>query len=102
MLRPLIGSDKVEIQERARRIGTYDISAQDVSDCCTLFMPRRPETHARLRAVREACETFDHAAMVEQLVRDIEYIDFDTCPSYRPPKELKARHRDLAPADWEA
>lgn len=102
VLRPLIGSDKVEIQERARQIGTYDISAQDVSDCCTLFMPRRPETHARLRAVREAWETFNHAAMVEQLVRDIEYIDFDACPSYRPPKELKARHRDLAPAEWDA
>ena len=101
VLRPLIGSDKVEIQERARQIGTYDISAQDASDCCTLFMPRRPETHARLSAVREAWETFDHAAMVEQLVRDIEYVDFDTCPSYRPPRELRARHRELAPAVWE-
>ena len=101
VLRPLIGSDKVEIQERARQIGTYDISAQDVSDCCTLFMPRRPETHARLDAVREAWKTFDHAAMVEQLVRDVEYVDFDTCPSYRPPRDLRARHRELAPATWE-
>ena len=84
VFRPLIGTDKIEIIDRARRIGTYDISAQTAPDCCTLFMPRRPETHAHLDAVRRAWETFD----------------FDTCPSYRPPRELKTRHRELAPAEW--
>ena len=46
VLRPLIGSDKQEIIARAHEIGTYDISCQTAPDCCTLFMPRRPETHA--------------------------------------------------------
>ena len=100
VFRPLIGTDKIEIIDRARRIGTYDISAQTAPDCCTLFMPRRPETHAHLDAVRRAWETFDHDAMVKHLMETIEYIDFDTCPSYRPPRELKARHRELAPAEW--
>ena len=100
VFRPLIGTDKIEIIDRARRIGTYDISAQTAPDCCTLFMPRRPETHARLDAVRRAWETFDHDAMVKHLMETIEYVDFDTCPSYRPPRELKTRHRELAPAEW--
>ena len=50
VLRPLIGSDKQEIIERAHEIGTYDISCETAPDCCTLFMPRAPETHARLDA----------------------------------------------------
>ena len=100
VFRPLIGTDKIEIIERAQQIGTYDISAQTAPDCCTLFMPRRPETHAHLDAVRRAWETFDHDAMVKHLMETVEYIDFDTCPSYRPPRELKARHRELAPAEW--
>lgn len=100
VFRPLIGTDKIEIIERAQQIGTYDISAQTAPDCCTLFMPRRPETHAHLDAVRRAWETFDHDAMVKHLMETVEYIDFNSCPSYRPPRELKARHRELAPAEW--
>ena len=100
VFRPLIGTDKIEIIDRAQQIGTYDISAQTAPDCCTLFMPRRPETHANLRVVREAWETFDHEAMVEYLMKNIEYVDFNTCASYRPPRELRARHRELAPAEW--
>lgn len=100
VFRPLIGTDKIEIIDRAQKIGTYDISAQTAPDCCTLFMPRRPETHANLRMVREAWEAFDHEAMVEYLMKNIEYVDFNACASYRPPRELRARHRELAPAEW--
>ena len=99
VLRPLIGSDKQEIIARAHEIGTYDISCETAPDCCTLFMPRRPETHARLRQVLEAWESFDHEAMVEDLVNNVEWRDFSQCPSYHAPKgPLREHHRDLAPA----
>ena len=101
VLRPLIGSDKQEIMRRAQEIGTYDISAQDAADCCTLFMPRRPETHAKSDMVHEAWDSFDHDAMIEELVQSVEYVDFDQCPSYKPPRQLRARHRELAPAQFE-
>lgn len=100
VLRPLIGSDKTEIIERSRQIGTYEISCQDSPDCCTLFMPRRPETHARLPQVHEAWDSFDHDAMIERLMASIEYVDFGSCPSYRPPRELRTWHHELAVADW--
>ena len=101
VLRPLIGSDKQEIIERAQQIGTYDISCQTAPDCRTLFMPRRPETHAKRDEVHEAWDSFDHEAMIEDLVDHIEYVDFDQCPSYRPPRKLRVRHEELAPAEWE-
>ena len=98
VLRPLIGSDKIEIMRRAEQIGTHEISSQSAEDCCTLFMPRKPETHARLDEVHEAWDAFDHDAMIDELVQRIEYVDFDHCLSYRAPKGLRHRHRELAPA----
>ena len=98
VLRPLIGSDKQEIIARSQQIGTYDISCQTAPDCCTLFMPRRPETHARLAQVLEAWESFDHEAMVEDLVANVEWRDFSQCPSYHAPKGvLREHHRELMP-----
>ncbi len=97
VLRPLIGSDKQEIMRRAEEIGTHDISSQGAPDCCTLFLPRRPETHARLDAVHQAWESFDHQGMIEQLVSDVEYRDYDSCVSYHPPRSMRERHRELAP-----
>jgi len=98
VLRPLCGSDKQEIMRRAEQIGTHDLSSQSVEDCCTLFMPRRPETHARLEAVHAAWDSFDHEAMIEGLVEQVEYRDFDQCPSYRAPKRWKRHHKVLGPA----
>lgn len=97
VFRPLIGSDKQEIIERAQELGTYDISTETAPDCCTLFMPRRPETHAKLDQVHEAWDAFDHDAMIDHLVDTLEYVDFDSCPSYRPPRSLRERHEVLAP-----
>jgi len=42
VLRPLIGCDKQEIIEIAKRIGTYDISIEPYEDCCTVFLPESP------------------------------------------------------------
>ena len=98
VLRPLIGSDKQEIIARAHEIGTYDISCQTAPDCCTLFMPRRPETHARMKEVLEAWESFDHEAMVEDLVKNVEWRDFAQCPSYHAPRGgLREHHTELSP-----
>lgn len=94
VFRPLIGSDKQEIIARAEQIGTYDISTQTAPDCCTLFMPRRPETHAKLDEVHAAWEMFDHEAMIQQLVDAAEYIDF-SAPTYKPSRCMRERHDEL-------
>lgn len=45
-LRPLIAYDKREIVDLARRIGTFETSILPYQDCCSLFAPRKPATHA--------------------------------------------------------
>ncbi len=86
VLRPLIGSDKLEIMAEARRIGTYDLSIQDADDCCTLFMPRNPETHARLDVVLNAWEALPVERMVSDAIASLEWIDYRS-PGYRPPRQ---------------
>jgi thiamine biosynthesis protein ThiI len=54
ILRPLVGMDKEEIVAEAIRIGTYEISIIPDQDCCQLFTPRSPETHARHWQAAEA------------------------------------------------
>jgi thiamine biosynthesis protein ThiI len=54
ILRPLIGDDKLEIVDVARRIGTYDISILPDQDCCSLFVPKHPETKANLGDVERS------------------------------------------------
>jgi len=44
VLRPLIGTDKLEITDEARRLGTFETSIEPDADCCTLFVPRHPAT----------------------------------------------------------
>jgi thiamine biosynthesis protein ThiI len=51
ILRPLIGHNKEEIVNVARAIGTFPISIQPDQDCCSLFVPKHPETRARLETV---------------------------------------------------
>jgi thiamine biosynthesis protein ThiI len=64
VLRPLVGMDKEEIIQQARRLGTYDISILPDQDTCTLFTPRHPETHARRHAIDEA----EQALPIDELI----------------------------------
>lgn len=52
VFRPVIGMDKDEIIEIARRIDTFDISIQPYEDCCTVFTPRHPRTRPAARTAR--------------------------------------------------
>jgi tRNA uracil 4-sulfurtransferase len=65
VLRPLVGMDKQEIIDQARRIGTYEISSIPDQDCCQLFVPKHPATRARLGDVQD-----DESRLgVEDLIR---------------------------------
>ncbi len=59
ILRPLVGMDKQEIIDQARRIGTFDISAIPDQDCCQLFVPKHPATKARFADVEHDEARFD-------------------------------------------
>ena len=59
ILRPLVGMDKQEIIDQARRIGTFEISSIPDQDCCQLFVPKHPATKARFRDVEADEARFD-------------------------------------------
>ncbi len=62
VLRPLSGMNKEEIIGLSRKIATHDISARPCDDTCSLFLPKFPETKARLDKVLE----------VENSLKDLE------------------------------
>ncbi len=65
IFRPLIGDDKEDIIRTARAIGTYDISIQADLDCCSLFVPKHPQTMASPEEAERAEAELD----VQQLVQ---------------------------------
>ena len=88
VLRPLIGSDKLEIIDVAKRIGTFEISSRPADDCCTLYMPRSPETHARIVDCERAEQDVPIDAWVEEILSNLEYRDYP-CPAYKPPRDAR-------------
>ncbi len=53
VLSPLIGFDKKEIVEMAKKIGTYEISIKPYEDCCTFMVAKHPATKAKLEEIKE-------------------------------------------------
>ena len=72
VFRPLIGTDKSEIVELARRIDTFDISIEPFEDCCTIFTPKHPRTKPILHFVESGEEAIDGAALLEEALRNLE------------------------------
>jgi thiamine biosynthesis protein ThiI len=84
ILRPLIGMDKEEITNEARRIGTFPVSTLPDQDCCQLFVPSSPATAAKLLEVQRAEEALDVDALVMAAVSaaEDERHSFPAVPSH--------------------
>jgi len=66
ILRPLIGLDKQQIIDIARRAGTYELSILPHFDCCSFLLPDNPATKSRADELDEAEALLD----VNTLVND--------------------------------
>lgn len=66
VFRPLIGDDKQEILALARRIGTYEISAEPFHDCCPVFLPRSPALRANADELQRAEARLDVPGLVRR------------------------------------
>lgn len=80
ILRPLLGMDKFDIVDEARKLGTYDISIEPHEDCCTLFVPKFPEIYGKIPEVREAEQVLDVDSLVQVCVNDVERTVFEPDP----------------------
>ncbi len=76
ILRPLAGFNKREIIDLAGRIGTEKISARPCEDTCSLFVPRHPETRARLEKVLEVEKELDLQPLEQEALDRIEIARF--------------------------
>lgn len=75
VFRPLIGMDKIEIMDLAKRIGTYETSILPYEDCCTIFVPKHPTTRPKLEKVREAEKLVEGDKLIEEAVANIEVLN---------------------------
>jgi len=71
VLRPLIGVNKDEIAEMARKIGVYDVATRA---SCTAF-PKRPSTKAKLKNVIEAEKGLDLEGLIKRDLEELDVID---------------------------
>lgn len=72
VFRPVIGMDKTEIVEIARKIDTFDISIEPYEDCCTVFTPKHPKTRPILADVEAAQNAFDFEPLIAEAVAETE------------------------------
>lgn len=74
VFRPLIGFDKSEIIEIARKIGTYETSNLPYEDCCTVFTPRHPATKPKMEIILEGESKLDSEALIAAALEGTEVI----------------------------
>ena len=76
VLRPLIGFDKEDIIEVAKKIGTFETSTLPYEDCCTVFLPDFPAIRPKLSFIEAEEGELDVAALVEEALATREIIKF--------------------------
>lgn len=76
VLRPLIGLDKIEIIEMAKKIGTFSTSSLPYEDCCTVFLPEHPIIKPKLEAVEDIEKVVDIESLVNEAIINTQRITF--------------------------
>ena len=71
VLRPLIGMDKGEIIDQAKRIGTYEISIIPDQDCCQLFIPRNPAVRTIIREIERVEKKLDVERLISMALNNV-------------------------------
>lgn len=70
-LSPLIGANKIDIMNLARKIGTLEISNRPYQDCCSLFVSKHPQTKARAKEIEKIEGSLDFSDL-----KDTPYISY--------------------------
>ena len=72
ILRPLVGFDKLETIEIAKRIDTYEISILPFEDCCTVLSSANPKTKAKLQEIAQWEEKLKLQDAVQEAINNLE------------------------------
>lgn len=68
VFRPLIGFDKEEIVQIAKKIDTFETSILPYEDCCTIFVPKHPETKPKLELIKHS--ELQLADCIEEMIEE--------------------------------
>jgi thiamine biosynthesis protein ThiI len=66
VLKPLVGTDKIDTIRIAREIGTYETSILPYEDCCVIFSPKHPVLKADLREATALYESLELEPLLEE------------------------------------
>lgn len=78
VFRPLIGMNKQEIINEANELGTYDISIEPHPDCCSVFMPPRPATRAKIPDLEVDETKYPWEILMLEAISKMERVNLDT------------------------
>lgn len=74
VFRPLIGFDKDEIVEYAKKIGTFETSIEPFEDCCTVFVPKHPVTKPVIDKILESETLVDLKPLIDDAISKAEIL----------------------------
>jgi thiamine biosynthesis protein ThiI len=75
VMRPMLGYAKFEILDKARAIGTHDLSVVQAGDCCSHMLPKKVVTKPTIEETIAGESKLDIPAMVARGIADMQLID---------------------------
>lgn len=77
VFRPLIGMDKNEVIDIARKINTFETSILPYEDCCTVFVAKHPKTKPQLETVKKAESHLELEGMIQKAIENTEVMKIE-------------------------
>lgn len=74
VFRPLIGMDKNEVIDIAKKIGTFETSILPYEDCCTVFVAKHPSTKPKLDKILLSESKLDIEELINKAVENTEVL----------------------------
>ena len=59
VFRPLVGFDKLETIDWAKKMGSFDISIRPFEDCCSVFTSNAPAVHPNIDAAQKSYQSLE-------------------------------------------
>jgi thiamine biosynthesis protein ThiI len=77
VFRPLIGMNKQEIINEAKELESFEISIEPHPDCCSVFMPPRPATRAKIADLEIDETKYPWELLMLEAMGKMETVDLD-------------------------
>ena len=74
ILRPLSGMNKEDIINKAKLVKTYDVSVLPYEDCCSFFVPKHPETKAKMKDIKVQADKLNLNDLLDDAINNIEKV----------------------------